>query len=90
MSTVNLRRPVESGQEVTVGKVIEDMVDSRVALGCQVTPDGLVEQFAALIHDGAHDAAVKGELNLVKTDRRHGQSVDFLPVRQEGGEAVSF
>lgn len=91
VSAINLWRPVESRQEVTVGKVIEDMVDSRVALGCQVTFDGLVEQFTTLIQNGAHDAAVKGELDLVKTDRRHGQSVDFLPVRhKEGGEAVSF
>lgn len=79
MSAINLRGPVESGQEVTVGKVIEDMVDSRVALGCQVAFDGLVQQFTAIIQNGAHDAAVKGELDLVETDRRHGQSVDFLP-----------
>lgn len=91
VNTINLRGPVESCQEVTVGKVIEDVVDSRVALGCQVAFDGLVQQFAAIIQNGAHDAAVKGELNLVETDCSHGQSVDFLPVRQEGRrEAVKF
>lgn len=91
MSAVNLRGPVESRQEVTVGEVIEHVVDPRVALGCQVAFDGLVQQFAAIIQNGAHDAAVKGELNLVETDRRHGQSVDFLPARQEErGEPVSF
>lgn len=82
VSAINLRGAVESRQKVAVGKVIEDVVDSRVALGCQVALDGLVQQFAAIIQNGAHDAAVKGELNLVETDRRHGQSVDFLPVRQ--------
>lgn len=86
VSAVNLRRPVESRQEVTVGEVIEDVVDSRVALGCQVAFDGLVQQFTAIIQNGAHDAAVKGELDLVETDRRHGQSVDFLPMRQEERE----
>lgn len=91
VSVVDLRGPVESRQEVAVGKVIEDVVDARVALGCQVAFDGLVQQFAAIIQDGAHDAAVKGELDLVEADRRHGQSVDFLPVRRRGrGEAVSF
>lgn len=91
VSAVDLRGAVESRQEVAVGKVIEDVVDARVALGCQVAFDGLVQQFAAIIQDGAHDAAVKGELNLVEADRRHGQSVDFLPVRRRGrGEAVSF
>lgn len=91
VSAVNLRGAVESRQKVAVGKVIEDVVDSRVALGCQVALDGLVQQFAAIIQNGAHDAAVKGELNLVETDRRHGQSVDFLPVRQTGRrEAVKF
>lgn len=91
VSAVNLRRPVESRQEVAVGEVIKDVVDSRVALGCQVASDGLVQQFTAIIQYGAHDAPVKGELDLVETDRRHGQSVDFLPVRRGGrGEAVSF
>lgn len=91
VSAINLRGAVESCQEVAVGEVIEDVVDSRVALGCQVALDGLVQQFAAIIQNGAHDAAVKGELNLVETDRRHGQSVDFLPVRQTGRrEAVKF
>lgn len=86
VTAINLRGPVKGGQEVAVGKVIEDVVDSRVALGCQVTFDGLVQQFTAIIQNGAHDAAVKGELNLVETDRRHGQGVDFLPVRQEGAK----
>ena len=91
MSTINLRGSVERRQEVAVREVIEDVVDSRVALGCQVAFDGLVQQFTAIIQNGAHDAAVKGELDLVEADRRHGQSVDFLPVRRgEGGEAVSF
>lgn len=79
MSTINFRGPIESRQEVTVGEVIEDMVDARVAFGCQVAFDGLVQQFAALVQNGAHDPAVKGELDLVEADRRHGQSVDFLP-----------
>lgn len=91
MAAINLRGPVQSRQEVTVGKVIEDVVDSRVALGCQVALDGLVQQVAAIIQDGAHDAPVKGELDLVETDRRHGQSVDLLPARrQERGDAVTF
>lgn len=83
MAAINLRGPVQSRQEVTVGKVIEDVVDSRVALGCQVALDGLVQQVAAIIQDGAHDAPVKGELDLVETDRRHGQSVDLLPARRQ-------
>lgn len=71
--------------------MIEDVVDSRVALGCQVAFDGLVQQLTAIIQNGAHDAAVKGELYLVEADRRHGQGVDFLPARREGrGEAVTF
>lgn len=82
VGAVNLRGTIEGGQEVTVGEMIEDVVDSRVALGCQVAFDGLVQQFATLIQNGAHDAAVKSELDLVETDRRHGQSVDFLPVRR--------
>lgn len=41
--------------------------------------DGLVQQLTAIIQNGAHDAAVKGELDLVEADRRHGQSVNFLP-----------
>ena len=60
-----------------------------MALGRQVAVDGLVEQFAAIIQNGAHDPAVKGELDLVEADRRHGQSVDFLPVRQTEKEKLS-
>lgn len=91
VSAINLRGSVESCQEVAVGEVIKDVVDSRVALSRQVPFDGLVQQFTAIIQNSTHDATVKGELNLVETDRRHGQSVDFLPVRKEGrGEAVSF
>ena len=86
MSTVNLRRAVQIGQEVAVGEVIEDVVDPRVALGRQVAFDGLVQQLAAIIQNGAHYAAVKGELDLVETDRRHGQSVDLLPERREERE----
>lgn len=91
VSAIHLRGAVERRQKVAVGKVIEDVVDPRVALGCQVAPDGLVQQFAAIVQNGAHDAAVKGELDLVEADRRHGQSVDFLPARQTGRrEAVKF
>lgn len=91
VNAINLRGPVQSRKEVTVGEVIEDVVDSRVALGCQVPLDGLVQQVTAIVQNVAHDAAVEGELDLVETDRRHGQSVDFLPARrQERGEAVSF
>lgn len=79
MGAIHLRRPVERRQEVTVGEVIEHVVDSRVALGRQVALDGLVQQLTAIIQNGAHDPPVKGELDLVETDRRHGQSVDFLP-----------
>lgn len=80
VGTVNLRWPVQSCQEVAISKVIEDVVNTRVALGCQVTLDGLVQQVAALIQNAAYDPSVEGELNLVETDRRHGQSVDFLPA----------
>lgn len=83
VSAINLRRPVERSKEVAVGEVIEDVVDSRVALGREVAFDGLVQQFTTLVQNGAHDAAVEGELDLVETDRRHGQSVDLLSVRQK-------
>lgn len=79
VSAIDLGGPVQSRQEVTVSKVIEDVVDSRVALGRQVAFDGLVQQFTALVQERAHDAAVEGELDLVEADRRHGQGVDFLP-----------
>lgn len=42
VGAVNLRGPVERGQEVTVREMIKDVVDSRVALGCEVAFDGLV------------------------------------------------
>lgn len=90
VSAINLWGPVESRQEVTVGEVIEDVIDAWMALGCQVAFDGLVQQFAALIQNGAHDPAVKGELDLVEADRRHGQSVDFLPVRQKERRGCQF
>lgn len=83
VNAINLGGPVQGGQEIAVGEVIEDVVDARVALGRQVAFDGLVQQFAAVVQQGAHDAAVKGEVNLVEADRRHGQRVDFLPARQE-------
>jgi len=88
VGAIHLRRPVERRQEVTVGEVIEHVVDSRVALGRQVALDGLVQQLTAIIQNGAHDPPVKGELDLVETDRRHGQSVDFLPVRREERPSV--
>lgn len=89
VGAVHLGGPIETRQEVTVGEMVEHVVDSRVALGCQVAFDGLVQKLAAIIQNGAHDAAVKGELNLVEADRRHGQSVDFLPVRREETLSVS-
>lgn len=59
-----------------------------MALGRQVALDGLMQEFAAVVQNGAHDATVEGELDLVETDRRHGQSVNFLPGRENrrGGE----
>lgn len=86
VGSIHLGGPVQSRQEVAVGEVIEDVVDPRVALGRQVAPDGLVQEFAAVVQDGAHDAAVEGELDLVEADRRHGQRVDFLPVRRREKE----
>lgn len=85
VGSVDLGGPVQGGQEVAVGEVVEDVVDARVALGGQVAADGLVQQLAALVQQGAHDAPVEGELDLVEADRRHGQSVDLLPAGREGG-----
>lgn len=76
---VNFRGAVERCQEVTVGKVIEDVIDARVALLRQVPFDGLVQQVAAVVQNGAHHAAVEGELDLVEADRSHGQSVHLFP-----------
>lgn len=86
VGSVDLGGPVQGGQEVAVGEVVEDVVDARVALGRQVAPDGLVQQLAALVQQGAHHAPVEGELDLVEADRRHGQSVDFLPAGRPGRE----
>lgn len=49
VGAVHLRGSVQSGQEVGVGEVIEDVVDPGVALGRQVASDGLVQQFAAVV-----------------------------------------
>ena len=49
VGAVNLGRPVQRRQEVTVGEVVEDVVDPGVALGRQVAVDGLVKQLAAEI-----------------------------------------
>ena len=77
---VHLRRPVERRQELAVGEVVEDVVDAAVALGGEVPLDGAVQQVAALVQDGAHDAPVEGELHLVEADRRHGERVHLLPA----------
>lgn len=79
VSAVHFGGTVERRQEVTVGEVIEDVVDARVALLCQVPFDGLVQQVAAVVQNGAHHAAVEGELYLVEADRSHGQSVHLFP-----------
>lgn len=79
---VHLRGAVESCQEVTVCELVEHVVDPRVALGCQVAVDGLVQQLTALVQDGAHHAPVERELDLVKADSRHSQCVDLLPGKE--------
>lgn len=79
VSAVHFGGAVECCQELTVREVIEDVVDARVALLRQVPLDGLVQQVAAVVQNGAHHTAVKGELDLVEADRSHGQSVHLFP-----------
>lgn len=79
VSAVHLGGTVERRQEVTVGEVIEDVVDARVALLRQVPLDGLVQQVPAVVQNSAHHAAVEGELDLMEAHRSHGQSVHLFP-----------
>ncbi len=59
--------------------MIEDVVDSAVRFRRQVPVDGLVQQFAAIVEQVAHDTAVEGEVDLVEADSRHSKCVHLFP-----------
>ncbi len=79
MAAVHFRRSVQRREELAIGEMIEDVVDTAVRFCRQVPVDGLVQQFAAIVEQVAHDAAVEGEVDLVEADGRHRKRVYLLP-----------
>lgn len=76
--SVLLSVPVQLGQIVAVGKMVENVIDARVRARGQVLLDQGVKQVPALQQELGENIPVKGVLHLVEGHRCHGRLVHLL------------
>ena len=76
--SVLLSVPVQLGQEVAVGEMVENVVDACVRACSEVLLHQGVEQVPALQQQLGQNIPVKGVLHLVERHRRHGRLVHLL------------
>lgn len=76
--SVLLSVPVQLGQIVAVGEMVENVIDAGVRARGQVLLDQSVKQVPALQQQLGEDIPVERVLYLVERHRRHGRLVHFL------------
>lgn len=89
MAPVGLCWAVQRGQEVTIGKVTEDVIDAAVGLGSEVRANSLVQQVPALQQPSGQHTPVKGEVYLVEAEGCHGQAADAAPEPLQLGQLIA-
>lgn len=75
--TVSLET-IESGEEVHVSKVVEDVVDAPMGSGREVALHKFVHQVLALMQELGEHIPVEGVFHLIEADDGHGGLVQLL------------
>lgn len=72
-------RTIESGKELHISKVVEDMVYAPMGSGCQMALHQLMDQVLALMQQLGEHVCIKGVFYFIETDHGHGSLVQLLP-----------